>query len=222
MANITIVSEKDEAGAQLASMVISLGHAVARTDRAVDVAGLSAAPPDVVIIHQDDPVLVKRLAAQVRGCADTRETPVLAALGMQAALDFAGAQEIDDFLIFPCGEAELATRLTLLLARFGESAAETLAVGDLKIDQANYEVSVEGRPIQLTYKEYELLKYLITHRGRVFSRKVLVERLWGYDYLAGTRTVDVHVRRLRSKLGARYGSMIQTVRNVGYRFSRHP
>jgi DNA-binding response OmpR family regulator len=91
-------------------------------------------------------------------------------------------------------------------------------IGDMVINVANYQVTVNGQPIELTYKEYELLKFLATHRGRVYSREVLLERVWGEEYFGGTRTVDVHIRRLRAKLPHPTTNMIETVRNVGYRF----
>jgi DNA-binding response OmpR family regulator len=89
----------------------------------------------------------------------------------------------------------------------------------LVIDEDSYTAKIKGRSLDLTYKEFELLKYLTQHPGRVFSRSQLLQEIWGYDYFGGTRTVDVHIRRLRSKLGPEFESIIDTVRNVGYRFS---
>jgi DNA-binding response OmpR family regulator len=90
--------------------------------------------------------------------------------------------------------------------------------GELVIDEDSYTAKIKGRSLDLTYKEFELLKYLTQHPGRVFSRSQLLQEIWGYDYFGGTRTVDVHIRRLRSKLGPEFESIIDTVRNVGYRF----
>nr|WP_269204681.1 response regulator transcription factor [Motilibacter deserti] len=90
--------------------------------------------------------------------------------------------------------------------------------GDLSIDEATYVAKVRGRVLDLTFKEFELLKFLAQHPGRVFTRAQLLQEVWGYDYFGGTRTVDVHVRRLRAKLGADHEALIGTVRNVGYRF----
>ena len=90
--------------------------------------------------------------------------------------------------------------------------------GDLVVDTESYTARIHGRPINLAYKEFELLKYLVQHPGRVFTRAQLLQEVWGYDYYGGTRTVDVHVRRLRAKLGSEYEHLIGTVRNVGYRF----
>ncbi len=90
--------------------------------------------------------------------------------------------------------------------------------GDLVVDTNGYTASLHGHPIDLAYKEFELLKYLVQHPGRVFTRAQLLQEVWGYDYYGGTRTVDVHIRRLRAKLGGEYEHVIGTVRNVGYRF----
>ena len=94
-----------------------------------------------------------------------------------------------------------------------------LKVSDLVIDLANFEVTLRGKPIDLTYKEYELLKFLATHKERVHTRDTLLNQVWGYDYFGGTRTVDVHVRRVRAKIDDPDGDLIQTVRNVGYRLT---
>ena len=96
--------------------------------------------------------------------------------------------------------------------------AATIRVGELTIDPDTYAAELKGRPLDLTYKEFELLKFLAQHPGRVFTRDQLLREVWGYDYFGGTRTVDVHVRRLRAKLGSEYESMIGTVRQVGYKF----
>jgi two-component system, OmpR family, alkaline phosphatase synthesis response regulator PhoP len=125
----------------------------------------------------------------------------------------------DDFLVVPYQLAELDARLRHLLwrAKQGEQS-DLLNLGPLIINFGTYQVHVESEPVDLTYMEYELLKFLATHRGRVFTRQTLLSRVWGYDYFGGTRTVDVHVRRLRAKLGE-HANVIQTVRNVGYKFA---
>jgi DNA-binding response OmpR family regulator len=96
----------------------------------------------------------------------------------------------------------------------------SLILGELVIDEATYTARLRGRPLDLTYKEFELLKYLAQHAGRVFTRAQLLQEVWGYDFFGGTRTVDVHVRRLRAKLGPEHEQLIGTVRNVGYKFVR--
>jgi two-component system, OmpR family, alkaline phosphatase synthesis response regulator PhoP len=126
----------------------------------------------------------------------------------------------DDVLLTDYSADDLRLRLALMAARTAGSKRSKLAIGRISIDTDSYEVKIEGSPVPLTHREYELLKFLATHRGQVFTRGDLVEKVWKYEYSGGNRTVDVHIRRLRSKLGPRYGAMIETIRNVGYRFSR--
>lgn len=125
---------------------------------------------------------------------------------------------VDDFALSPANAEELMARLRRLLTIEGEGGSDVIRCTDLVIDTANYSVTLGGKPIDLTYKEYELLKFLATNPGRVFTREALLNRVWGYDYFGGSRTVDVHVRRLRSKIEDRHHTFIETVRNVGYRF----
>ncbi len=128
----------------------------------------------------------------------------------------------DDVLLDSAGPAEVEARLRMSIGRISQAAAEDvpdeIRSGDLSIDEATYTARLRGRVLDLTFKEFELLKYLAQHPGRVFTRAQLLQEVWGYDYFGGTRTVDVHVRRLRAKLGTEYEALIGTVRNVGYRF----
>ncbi|MHB1235820.1 MAG: response regulator transcription factor [Microbacteriaceae bacterium] len=128
---------------------------------------------------------------------------------------------VDDVILSTAGPAETDARIRLLVGRDrdGEPNLKIRASG-VVIDEASYAAKVHGRPLDLTYKEFELLRFLATHPSRVFTREQLLSEVWGYDYFGGTRTVDVHVRRLRAKLGD-FESLIGTVRNVGYRFNLH-
>jgi DNA-binding response OmpR family regulator len=132
---------------------------------------------------------------------------------------------VDDVILDTAGPAEVEARIRIAL---GNSAAQLFATnpnsqeirsGDVVIDERTYTAKLKGRVLDLTFKEFELLKYLAQHPGRVFTRSQLLQEIWGYDYFGGTRTVDVHIRRLRSKLGPEFEAIIGTVRNVGYRFS---
>jgi DNA-binding response OmpR family regulator len=132
---------------------------------------------------------------------------------------------ITDVILDTAGPAEVDARIRIVI---GKDAITQLAKnpslkeirsGDVVIDEDSYTAKIKGRTLDLTFKEFELLKYLAQHPGRVFSRSQLLQEIWGYDYFGGTRTVDVHIRRLRSKLGPEFESLIDTVRNVGYRFS---
>jgi DNA-binding response OmpR family regulator len=128
---------------------------------------------------------------------------------------------LDDVLLGGAGPAEVEARLRLAVGRLNAATASTggqIKAGELAIDPDTYAAKLKGRPLDLTYKEFELLKFLAQHPGRVFTRDQLLREVWGYDYFGGTRTVDVHVRRLRAKLGPEHEQLIGTVRNVGYRF----
>jgi DNA-binding response OmpR family regulator len=149
--------------------------------------------------------------------------PVVAVLTEGGLIAISSEWAVDDIVLDTCGPAELDARLRLVADRNGlnvDTAPEHVNVGDLTIDETTYTARLAGRALDLTYKEFELLKFLAQHPGRVFSRSHLVQEVWGYDYFGGTRTVDVHVRRLRAKLGAEHEAMIGTVRNVGYKFVR--
>jgi len=135
--------------------------------------------------------------------------------------------QIADVMLDTAGPAEVDARIRIVI---GKDALNQLAKnpslkeirsGEVVIDEDSYTAKIKGRTLDLTFKEFELLKYLAQHPGRVFSRSQLLQEIWGYDYFGGTRTVDVHIRRLRSKLGPEFESVIDTVRNVGYRFSQN-
>ncbi len=125
----------------------------------------------------------------------------------------------DDFLVLPVRTAELGARLAHLLWRTGRGLRpELIEYGPLVVNLETYQAAVAGRVLDLTYMEYELLRFLAARPGKVFTRETLLSRVWGYEYYGGARTVDVHVRRLRAKLGEEHAHLIETVRSVGYRF----
>jgi DNA-binding response OmpR family regulator len=127
----------------------------------------------------------------------------------------------DDFCVAPWHGGELEARLGHLFWRTGRGTRPDLVeYGPLILNLETYQAALSGRPLDLTYMEYELLKFLATHPGKVFTREVLLSRVWGYEYYGGARTVDVHIRRLRAKLGEEHANLISTVRSVGYRFGQ--
>ncbi|HEX2896097.1 MAG TPA: response regulator transcription factor [Marmoricola sp.] len=135
---------------------------------------------------------------------------------------------MDDVVVDSAGPAEIDARLRIALGRLeaakdaNDPEAHIIRGGEVVVDEATYTAKLGRRVLDLTFKEFELLKYLVQHPGRVFTREQLLQEVWGYDYFGGTRTVDVHVRRLRAKLGPENESLIGTVRNVGYRFVLPP
>jgi DNA-binding response OmpR family regulator len=149
--------------------------------------------------------------------------PILVVVDESSIDRFRFESGADDFVMSTATPAEIAARLSLLTLRAGHGdEATVLKVGDLTVNPENYQVYVRGRPLDLTYKEFELLKFLAQRPGRVCDRDLLLREVWGFDYYGGTRTVDVHVRRLRAKLGAEHETLIETIRNVGYRLVPRP
>ncbi len=127
----------------------------------------------------------------------------------------------DDFCLAPFHPRELEARLKHLFWRTGTGTRpELVEYGPLVLNLETYQAAIGGRPLDLTYMEYELLKFLATNPGKVFTREILLSRVWGYEYYGGARTVDVHIRRLRAKLGEEHANLIQTVRSVGYKFGQ--
>lgn len=173
-------------------------------------------PPEAVLFHTRSPAVdLQRFSGML---AQRKSTVVLLTTReMAGALDFTAG--FDDFVYPPYDPVEVETRLRFAVwRRHGIQFNDMILCGDLAIDLSNYEVRVRGEPVDLTLKEYELLKYLVTRRGRVFTREHLLAEVWGYDYYGGTRTVDVHVRRLRMKVERGGATYIHTVRGVGYKF----
>ena len=175
-----------------------------------------AAAPDVLLLDWRDGAPAAR-PPEFEAWPDSLRIALLRPEQL-AALD--PAHDLEDFITAPLREAELVARIQLVLWRHGRAVARnSLAAGDLVVDLSNYQVFESGKTISLTYKEFELLRFLMTHAQQVFTREVLLNRVWGYNYYGGSRTVDVHIRRIRSKLEASGRRYIETVRNVGYRFS---
>ncbi|MEC9140575.1 MAG: response regulator transcription factor [Chloroflexota bacterium] len=173
--------------------------------------------PDIVLLDIGCYPVIEAEEA-LRSCREMH-LPVMA-LVMERELDtYNIARGADDFALKPLNPTELRLRAQQLLRRLrGRPGSETIHSDDLVIDQSRYEVTVSGHKVLLTFKEYELLRLLASNPGRVFSREELLSRVWGYEYFGGTRTVDVHVRRLRSKVEDANHVFIETVWNVGYRF----
>ena len=200
----------------LADSVAAAGMACRTTDDldALD-DGLEAAPDAVLLDAYLDGGAARRA---VELCRD-RKLPALAAIPREAVAAYDPALNPDEVIICPVAADELALRIKQAVYRVnGPSGPQVLTIGELSIDQERYDVSVAGRRVALTYKEFQLLVLLASNPGRVYTREALLSNVWGYDYLGGTRTVDVHVRRLRSKIEAPGRSFVETIWNVGYRF----
>jgi DNA-binding response OmpR family regulator len=176
--------------------------------------GAAARPPDLaVVIGEED------LCDRLREADAFTDVPIVLSIRPE---ELNGRVPLaEELLVSPFTPAELEARIVRARQQLGGGEeAQSIRVGTLEVDLATYQVTVDGEPLDFAFKEYELLRFLITHPGRVFSREALLNRVWGYDYYGGARTVEVHVRRLRAKLGSEHAGRIQTVRGVGYRFDR--
>jgi DNA-binding response OmpR family regulator len=185
----------------------------------LDSAELRRRPPNMVVVDAGHAVEMATICRRkLDSLAILADVPSIIAVevGRLPALDFSVG--FDDFVLLPIVPAELYARLRQLdwrMAAFGSE--EVIKVGELVIDIAGYEASLRGRQLDFTHQEFELLRFLAANRGRVYSRAQLLDKVWGYEPGAATRTVDIHVRRLRAKLGPVVGGIIETVRNVGYK-----
>ncbi|WP_433055817.1 winged helix-turn-helix transcriptional regulator [Dactylosporangium sp. CS-033363] len=196
-----------------------LPHTVRTAPR--DVRTLVSGPsPDAVIVDARTELADARATCRMLH-ATGLGVPLLAVVTEAGLVALHADWGLDDVILATAGPAEIEARLRLAVGRLNSAAAASggmIKAGELTIDPDTYAAKLKGRPLDLTYKEFELLKFLAQHPGRVFTRDQLLREVWGYDYFGGTRTVDVHVRRLRAKLGSEYESMIGTVRQVGYKF----
>ncbi|GMQ93976.1 MAG: hypothetical protein BMS9Abin12_1458 [Acidimicrobiia bacterium] len=164
----------------------------------------------------DNPDLAIAVAGKLR---EEYDLAVLIVVDRTLTTDLADKVGFDDFLLTPVDRAELRIRLTRLgVAEIEATDDPVLRHHDLELNTATYQAYLADGPVDLTYMEYELLRFFVEHPNRVWSREQILSKVWGYDYFGGSRTVDVHVRRLRAKLGEERSSWITTVRSVGYRF----
>lgn len=211
--------ESEQAAREASRILAELGFAprkvaVNGTLRPEGDGGAPARPPDVALVL-GEPELCARLEAD----EDLGDVPLVVAVDDEELDAGATVHEGHELIVLPLKPAELRARIARARRRVhGVPDDDVVRVGTLEVNLATYQVQIAGRPVDFTYQEYELLKFLVTHPGRVFSREALLSRVWGFDYYGGARTVDVHVRRVRAKLGSEHASRITTVRSVGYRF----
>ncbi len=219
MSELVLLTNAAEPPVEIMPALGLLLHTV-RTGPADMIAFEDAMAADAILVDaRRDLISARQLCQLLRRSAP--QAPILALMtegGLAAVTAEWGA---NDVLLSSAGPAELEARLRLAIGRQASAAPEApdeIRSGELSIDEATYTARLHARVLDLTFKEFELLKFLAQHPGRVFTRAHLLQEVWGYDYFGGTRTVDVHVRRLRAKLGPEHEALIGTVRNVGYRF----
>ncbi len=220
MLTICIVAEESKAVRELSSALTEEGFAcstVFSSDRVIE--RINEQSPDLLLIELDGH---PRSSSLCRSVKEKRNLPIIALAHQDMLPRLDGhLPDIDDFVIQPCDTDELVVRVKRQLQKgIDRDNDEQIRHGDLTIDLASYEVSVNERRVELTFREYELLKFLASNPGRVFTRDTLLDRVWGYDYYGGDRTVDVHIRRLRSKIEDSSHVLIETIRSIGYRFKK--
>ncbi|MEX5234242.1 winged helix-turn-helix domain-containing protein [Kocuria arenosa] len=220
MFQILMLTDADGPSASVLPALDLLNHKVSVAPTRTASGSLDGRSPDVVLLDGRTDLITARNLAQLL-TAKGLAAPLLMVLTEGGMAAVAANWMVDDVVLDTAGPAEVEARLRLASSRTAEVPENDTRIraGSVVIDDAAYSAHVNGQPLNLTYKEFELLKYLAQHSGRVFTRAQLLSEVWGYDYYGGTRTVDVHVRRLRAKLGADHEHLITTVRNVGYSFA---
>ena len=218
MFRVLIVADGSERVRELSLGLAEKGFlcsiASAEDGRLKDVGTLSV---DLVVIAVDRVSPGSETRNMTQKLKERTRLPVVALLSNECLDILDSAVDVDDFVMEPWNANEVIARVRRILQRKpNEDNKDLICCGDVTIDLAKCEVAFRGRLVDLTFKEYELLRFLVSSKGRVFSREALLNSVWGYDYYGGDRTVDVHIRRLRSKLDE--SDCIETVRNIGYRF----
>jgi DNA-binding response OmpR family regulator len=223
MGDAWIYSERSPAAEETARLLAELGYSPRRVEangslRPSGGDGGTVRRPDVALVLANGPE-ARELCTRLRQDEELNEVPLLLTIDAEELSPIAGLIDANELIVAPFTAAEMGARIARARrAVHGVEEDEVVRVDDLELNLATYQVTVGGEPVDFTYVEYELLKFLMTHPRRVFSREALLSRVWGYDYYGGSRTVDVHVRRVRAKLGSRHAERIKTVRSVGYRF----
>jgi two-component system, OmpR family, alkaline phosphatase synthesis response regulator PhoP len=222
MSDAWIYAPGPEHAAQPARLLAELGYVPRRLEVNGSVrpdGGGSRRPALALVVASGaPPEAAAECVTRLREDEALEELPIV--LALEPSQLPAGPEVLDahELIVTPFCADELRTRIARARRRAHAALdGDVLTVGSLELNLATYQVQIGGEPVDFAYMEYELLKFLVTHPGRVFSREALLNRVWGYDYYGGARTVDVHVRRVRAKLGSEHGR-IRTVRNVGYRF----
>ncbi|MGD0114399.1 MAG: winged-helix domain-containing protein [Dehalococcoidia bacterium] len=215
MQAILVVGE-GEAVRELVRELGDAGYDVTVHRRGEALQALSLSTPAAIVVDFSDGGGFGDIAGPADG---PDKPPLLALLPPQTLGGRPLDPAVDEFALLPLRPNEVTLRLRRLLDRHGLiDSPEVLRQGALSIDLAGYRVFVDGVLVELTFKEYELLRFLATNPDRVYTREALLDKVWGYDYFGGARTVDVHIRRLRSKIERGGHTFVETVRNVGYRF----
>lgn len=213
---LLVLTDQPAGGPGLLPPLEFLGHDVT-TDALAPDASLAISDVDIVVVDATGDLRLAMAACRQAATHELRP-PVMVVAAEQTLAVLRDNWGFDDWLLASASPGEIEARLRLIVASVTAVEKDRAAsIGDLVVDEDSYQVRLRGTPLDLTYKEFELLKTLATHPNRVFSRDLLLKEVWGYDYYGGSRTIDVHVRRLRAKFGPEHDHLIETVRGVGYK-----
>ena len=219
MPRVFIIANESEQARKLRSELAQRGFdclVVSYDAKAIE--QLAEQSSDIVLLNMDETWVDPD--AQAEKIKQKKHIPVIALLSREKLDSLDSSTNIDDFVVKPWETTEVVARIKRILRQKESMESEDIIrCGDLVIDSAKCEILLGGKPIILTFKEYQLLKFLANNKGKVFTREALLNKVWGWDYYGGDRTVDVHIRRLRSKIEDINHSFIETIRNIGYRFT---
>ena len=220
LARILIFATENKETKELAQALSRTGFEFAFAARDEVETEITHNPPDLVLVEVDGAGSTAAAAGLIKQIAEEASLPVVALVAREKLGSITPDLPVSDFVVAPFDARELLLRIKRLLSENNGGVEEGgfIRAGDLMVDLAKAEVTVSGHRVELTYREYELLRFLASAPGRVFTREALLNKVWGYDYYGGDRTVDVHIRRLRSKIENDKVTFIETVRNIGYRF----
>ncbi len=220
MLNLLIIAQESKAREELRAGLVQNGFACSAVPLSQEIMEqVARQSPDLVLVEMDSRWSTSRIRELSQGINRERHLPIIALITREVLDNDGHLDAVDDFVIKPYDLRELGLRVKRLLHKTKQiDSGELIPCGDLLINLAKCEVTLCGRVIMLTFMEYELLKFMASKKGHVFTREVLLNMVWGYDYYGGDRTVDVHIRRLRSKIEDSSHTFIETVRNVGYKF----
>lgn len=220
MARILVLGRNERELSPLAAGLAGLSHFVTRAwNRETLADAVASGSPDLVVMDlRSEEASLAEMKELADGYDRVAEAPRFAVVDSTDSPELR-SRYISDFIVYPYDPGELGLRITRLLSRAHRmKSGKLLTANGLVIDTESFEVAVDGRPLTLTFKEFELLRFLAAHPSRVHTREALLNQVWGYEYFGGLRTVDVHVRRIRAKLGPKHENLIQTVHGVGYKF----
>ena len=219
MAHLLIVAEKSESTKELCSALTQRDYtcSILPYEKSL-IDKIIKNPTDLLLLKINKHILNLETRDLIKDIKQDKLLPIIALITTETITPANWYLEVDDFLVSPYTISELELRIQRILHGNNMNSINIFKHKDLVIDTAKCEVTVEGRVVKLTFKEYELLKFLAMGKGHVYTREILLNKVWGYDYYGGDRTVDVHVRRLRNKIEDSNHTFIETVRNIGYRF----